>query len=433
MSQTAFINNIQYPVQEGDTILRFVRRHLGQDHVPTLCDAPNLDPFGSCRVCSVDVALVKDGPAKAQASCHTPVMANSYIYTDSDRITRLRKNIIELVLTDHPLDCLTCEVNNNCELQTVAARVGIRKVRYPKRKNHLDREKDLSHPYMTSDFSKCINCFRCVRACDEVQGQFVLSMAGRGFDSHIVKGFEQSFFESDCVSCGACAQACPTSAISDVFESKSVAVDEKIRTVCTYCGVGCNLEVAVDNLKVKSIQAPYDAEVNQGHTCLKGRFAFSFYNHPDRLRTPLIRKDGELVPATWDEAYDYIESHLTRIKNDYGPDYIAGISSARCTNEENYLMQKFIRAVIGTNNIDSCARVCHSPTALGMQRTFGTGAATNSIEDLKYTDLIMVIGANPTDAHPVTGAKLKQFAMKGTSIVIDPRRTELARYATYHS
>ena len=432
MSQTAFINNIQYPVQEGDTILRFVRRHLGQDHVPTLCDAPNLDPFGSCRVCSVDVALVKDGPAKAQASCHTPVMANSYIYTDSDRITRLRKNIIELVLTDHPLDCLTCEVNNNCELQTVAARVGIRKVRYPEGKNHLDREKDLSHPYMTSDFSKCINCFRCVRACDEVQGQFVLSMAGRGFDSHIVKGFEQSFFESDCVSCGACAQACPTSAISDVFESKSVAVDEKIRTVCTYCGVGCNLEVAVDNLKVKSIQAPYDAEVNQGHTCLKGRFAFSFYNHPDRLRTPLIRKDGELVPATWDEAYDYIESHLTRIKNDYGPDYIAGISSARCTNEENYLMQKFIRAVIGTNNIDSCARVCHSPTALGMQRTFGTGAATNSIEDLKYTDLIMVIGANPTDAHPVTGAKLKQFAMKGTSIVIDPRRTELARYATYH-
>ncbi len=432
MSLTAYINDREYAIREGDTILKFVRRHLGQDHVPTLCDAPNLDPFGSCRVCSVDVALVKNGPSKVQASCHTPVMANSYIYTDSERITRLRKNIIELVLTDHPLDCLTCEVNNNCELQTVAARVGIRDVRYPAGKNHLDKPKDKSHPYMTSDFSKCINCFRCVRACDEVQGEFILSMAGRGFDSHIIKGFEQSFFESDCVSCGACAQACPTSAISDVFESKSVVADEKIRTVCTYCGVGCNLEVAVVNKKVKSIQAPYDAEVNQGHTCLKGRFAFSFYNHPDRLRTPLIRKDGELVPATWDEAYDYIASKLTTIKNDFGPDYIAGISSARCTNEENYLMQKFIRAVIGTNNIDSCARVCHSPTALGMQRTFGTGAATNSVEDIKYTDLIMVIGANPTDAHPVTGAKLKQFAMKGKSIVIDPRRTELARYATYH-
>ena len=432
MSLTAYINDKEYAIREGDTILRFVRRHLGQDHVPTLCDAPNLDPFGSCRVCSVDVALVKNGPSKVQASCHTPVMANSYIYTDSERITRLRKNIIELVLTDHPLDCLTCEVNNNCELQTVAARVGIRDVRYPEGKNHLDKKKDLSHPYMTSDFSKCINCFRCVRACDEVQGEFILSMAGRGFDSHIVKGFEQSFFESDCVSCGACAQACPTSAISDVFESKSIQVDEKIRTVCTYCGVGCNLEVAVVNNKVKSIQAPYDAEVNQGHTCLKGRFAFSFYNHPERLRTPLIRKDGELVPATWDEAYDYIESKLTTIKNEYGPDYIAGISSARCTNEENYLMQKFIRAVIGTNNIDSCARVCHSPTALGMQRTFGTGAATNSVDDIKDTDLIMVIGANPTDAHPVTGAKLKQFAMKGPAIVIDPRRTEIARYAKYH-
>lgn len=432
MSLTAHINDTVYPVTPGETILQFVRRHLGQDHVPTLCDAPNLDPYGACRVCSVDVALMKGGPAKTQASCHTPVIANSYIYTDSERITRLRKNIIELVLTDHPLDCLTCEVNNNCELQTVAARVGIRDVRYPAGKNHLDVPKDKSHPYMRSDFSKCINCARCVRACDEVQGEMVLSMAGRGFNSHIIKGFEDNFFGSDCVSCGACAQACPTSAISDVFESKSIVADEKVRTICTYCGVGCNLDVAVVNGKVKSIQAPYDAEVNQGHTCLKGRFAFSFYNHPDRLRTPLIRKNGELVPASWDEAYEYIAKELTRIKNDFGADQIAGVSSARCTNEENYLMQKFIRAVVGTNNIDCCARVCHSPTAEGMQRTFGTGAATNSIIDLEYTDCIMVIGANPTHAHPVTGAKLKQFAMKGVSIVIDPRRTELARYATYH-
>jgi formate dehydrogenase major subunit len=337
------------------------------------------------------------------------------------------------VLTDHPLDCLTCEVNNNCELQSVAAKVGVRDVRYPAGKNHLDRKKDLSHPYMTSDMSKCINCARCVRACDEVQGQFVLSMAGRGFDSHIVKGQETTFNLSDCVSCGACAQACPTSAISDVFESKSIAVDEKVRTVCTYCGVGCNLEVSVKGGKVKSIQAPYDAAVNQGHTCLKGRFAFSFYNHGDRIKTPLIRRNGVLEPATWEEAYAFIAKELTRIKTDFGPDYIAGVSSARCTNEENYLMQKFMRAVIGTNNIDSCARVCHSPTALGMQRTFGTGAATNSVIDLKYTDCMMVIGANPTSGHPVTGAKIKQQGMKGkTLIVIDPRRTELAKYAHYH-
>lgn len=432
-TRTAFINDVPFEVKDGDTILQFVRRNLGKDLVPTLCDAPNLDPFGSCRVCSVDVALVKDGPAKAQASCHTPVILNSFIYTDSERITRLRKNIIELVLTDHPLDCLTCEVNNNCELQTVAAKVGIRDVRYPAGKNHLHYEKDLSHPYMTSEFSKCINCFRCVRACDEVQGEFVLSMAGRGFDSHIIKSNNDSFFESDCVSCGACAQACPTSAISDVFESKSIVFDKKIRTVCTYCGVGCNLEVAVKDGKVKSIQAPYDAEANQGHTCLKGRYAFSFYNHADRITTPMIRRNGVLEPATWDEAYTFIADKLTEIKSKYGPDAIAGISSARCTNEENYLMQKFIRAVIGTNNIDCCARVCHSPTALGMQRSFGTGAATNSVIDLEYTDCMMVIGANPTDGHPVTGAKMKQQALKGkTLIVIDPRKTELARLAQYH-
>ncbi|MBK9152192.1 MAG: formate dehydrogenase subunit alpha [Saprospiraceae bacterium] len=429
----AYINDKPYAIEQGDTILKLIKRNLGKNLVPTLCDAPNLEPFGSCRVCSVDVALTKGGQVKTQASCHTPVMPGSYIYTDTERIKKLRKNIIELVLTDHPLDCLTCEVNNNCELQTVAAQVGIRKVRYPEGKTHLDRQKDLSHPYMTMDLSKCINCYRCVRACDEVQGEFVLSMSGRGFDSRIIKGNDVSFFESDCVSCGACAQACPTSAISDVFESKSVVADKKVRTVCTYCGVGCNLEVAVVNNEVKSIQAPYDAAVNQGHTCLKGRFAFSFYNHPDRIRTPLIRKNGELTPASWDEAYSFIAEKLTAIKKEYGPDAIAGISSARCTNEENYLMQKFIRAVIGTNNIDCCARVCHSPTALGMQRTFGTGAATNSIEDIKHTDCILVIGANPTDGHPVTGAKLKQFAMKGkTTIVVDPRRIELAKYATYH-
>lgn len=433
MGKTAYINDQLFEIQDGETILSFVRRHIGKDIVPTLCDAPNLDPFGACRVCSVDVALVKDGPAKAQASCHTPVIGGSFIYTDSERIKRLRKNIIELVLTDHPLDCLTCEVNNNCELQTVAAKVGIRDVRYPAGKNHLDKKKDLSHPYMTSDFSKCINCGRCVRACDEVQGEMVLSMAGRGFDSHIVKSFNDNFFESDCVSCGACAQACPTSAISDVFESKSIVADKKVRTICTYCGVGCNLDVAVVDGKVKSIQAPFDAEVNQGHTCLKGRYAFSFYNHVDRLTTPLIRNNGKLEPVSWDEAYDFIADKLTSIKATYGPDSISGISSARCTNEENYLMQKFFRAVIGTNNIDSCARVCHSPTAMGMQRAFGTGAATNSVIDLNYTDAIMIIGANPTDAHPVTGAKLKQFAMKGkTTIVIDPRRTEIARYATHH-
>lgn len=433
MKKVAFIDNLPYAIAEGETMLSFIRRHKGENAIQTLCDAPNLTPFGSCRICSVDVALKKDGPAKSLASCHTPVAEGSYIYPDSKRIQDLRRNIVELVLTDHKDDCVSCELDNNCQLQDVIALTGVRQVRYPPGKNHFDTKKDDSHPYLISDLSKCINCFRCIRACDEVQGQFVLSMAGRGFESHVIKGMDTSFRESECVSCGACAQACPTSAISDVFESKSLKFDRKVRTVCTYCGVGCNLDVAVYGKEIKSIEAPYDAEVNHGHTCLKGRYAFSFYNHPERLKTPLIKKNGKFIETTWEEAYGFIAKKLEEIKKTNGPDFIAGISSARCTNEENYLMQKFMRAVIGTNNIDSCARVCHSPTALGMQRTLGTGAATNSINDLNLTDCILLIGANPTEAHPVTGAKIKQAALSGkTLIVIDPRKIELARYSDYH-
>jgi len=434
MSKTAYIDNRAFEIEQGETILSFIRRYRDKNLVPTLCDAPNLDPFGSCRVCSVEVALEENGSVKTMASCHTPVAEGQYIYTSTEAVKTLRKNIVELVLTDHPLDCLTCEVNGNCELQTVAAQVGIRDVRYPEGDNHLYRMKDLSHPYMTSDLSKCINCYRCVRACDEVQGEFVLSMSGRGFDSKIIKGLDDSFMNSDCVSCGACSQACPTSAISDVFQSKAIQATDTTRTICTYCGVGCNLEVSTSNGEILSIRAPYDAEVNQGHTCLKGRYAFKFYDHPERLNSPMIKRNGEFERVTWDEVYDYIANKLTGFKEEFGPDSMAGISSSRCTNEENYLMQKFFRAVLSTNNIDGCARVCHSPTALGMQRTYGTGAATNSIDDLKDTNCIMVIGANPTDAHPVTGAKLKQFAMKSdnVTIVLDPRRTELARYADHH-
>ena len=430
--KVAYINNDPFEIEEGETILNFLKRHH-TEKVPTLCDAPNLDPFGSCRVCSVDVAFEEDGKSKTMASCHTPIGEGQYIYPESDNIQKLRKNIIELVLTDHPLDCLTCEVNGNCELQDVAADVGIRDVRYEAGDSHLQKEKDLSHPYMTSDLSKCINCYRCVRACDEVQGEFILNMAGRGFDSHIIKGDDVSFMDSDCVSCGACSQACPTSAISDIFQSKSIKTSEVTRTICTYCGVGCNLDISTRNGEILSIQAPYDADSNGGHTCLKGRYAFGFYNHEDRLTSPLIKRNGKFEEVSWDEVYDHIAGEFKRILASNGADAIAGISSARTPNEENYLMQKFMRAVVGTNNIDCCARVCHSPTALGMQRSFGTGAATNSIEDLALTDCILVIGANATDAHPVTGAKIKQQFMKNvTSIVIDPRKIELARYATYH-
>jgi formate dehydrogenase major subunit len=435
LDNLAFIDGQPFDIEDGETILEFTRRHLGSDLIPTLCDDPRMKPYGACRVCSVDVALKADGPKRTMASCHTPVSKGMYIETSNTDIKKLRKNIVELVLTDHPLDCLTCEVNGNCELQDVAAKVGIREVRYWQPETHLDREKDDSHAYMRMDLSKCINCSRCVRACDEIQGQFVLTMSGRGFDASITKDDDVAFGDSSCVSCGACAETCPTAAISDVHQSKSIEADHATRTVCSYCGVGCNLEVSVKNNEVLSIRAPWDAETNAGHTCLKGRYAFRFYNHPDRLRTPLIRdrKTGEFNDATWDEAYDYIANKLKTISKQNGPDAIAGISSSRCTNEENYLMQKFIRAVVGTNNIDCCARVCHSPTAFGMQQSFGTGAATNSIEDLHYTDAMLLTGANPTAAHPVTGAKIKQQAMKGkTLIVIDPVETELAKLADYH-
>ena len=432
--KVAYIDGIANQIKSNHTsILKFVKEHVGEKKIPSLCDDPNLAPYGACRICSVDVALRKDGPTKTVASCHTPVSEDSYIITSNKDLKNLRKNIVELVLTDHPMTCSTCEVNNNCELQTVANDLGINEHRYNEPKQNKGILKDTSHAYMRMNLNNCINCGRCVRACDEIQGSFVLTMSGRGFESKITTDNNMLFGDSSCVSCGACAHTCPTDAISDVFQSKSAIADEKIRTTCSYCGVGCNLEIAVKDNKVLSIDTPKDTEVNAGHTCLKGRYAFGFYNHKDRLTSPLIKKDDKFEKVTWEEAYSFIKNKLVQIKKNYGPDAIAGISSARCTNEENYVFQKMIRAVIGTNNVDCCARICHSPTALGLQKTFGTGAATNSAEDIYFTDLFLVIGANPTNAHPVTGAKIKQQVMKGKKlIVLDPVKTELAKMADYH-
>jgi formate dehydrogenase major subunit len=431
--KTAYIDNKAHEIKDGETILQFVRRVKGNNVIPTMCQADNLDNFGSCRVCSVDVALSKDGPSKAMASCHTPVGEGQYIYPSSERILRLRKNITELVLADYPSDKVFPEEGKKAtEFQKTIAEIGIPNVRYHKSEKP-QQEIDNSHPYIKSDLSQCINCYRCVRACEEIQGEMVLGMSGRGFASSIIKGFDTNFDLSACVSCGACVQTCPTEALTDKYKSKTILADQTVRTTCTYCGVGCQLEVSVVNGEVKGIQAPIDAEVNSGHTCVKGRFAFEFYKHPERLTDPLIKKNGKFEKVSWDEAYDFIVEKITSIKNQYGPDSIGGISSSRATNEENYLMQKMMRAVIGTNNIDGCARVCHAPTAYGMQKAFGTGAATNSIHEIALTDAYLVVGANPTHAHPVTGAKLKQEFMKGkTSIVLDPVKTELASYATHH-
>ena len=432
--KVAYIDGKPYEIGQNHTsILKFVKSYLGEKKVPTLCDDPNLAPYGACRVCSVEVALEKDGPTKVVASCHTPVGENQHIFTSNDSLQTLRKNIVELVLTDHPMNCDTCEVDKNCELQTVANDLGINDHRYNNPKQHKGIPKDTSHSYMRMNLDNCINCGRCVRACDEIQGSFVLTMSGRGFESRITTDNDMLFGDSSCVSCGACAHTCPTDAISDVFQSKSVKVDKKVRTTCSYCGVGCNLETSVKDGKVVAIDTPKETEVNAGHTCIKGRYAFGFYDHPDRLRSPLIKRNGKFEEVSWDDAYEYIKQKLEKIKNESGPDAIAGISSARCTNEENYVFQKMIRAAIGTNNIDCCARICHSPTAWGMQQTFGTGAATNSTEDIYHADLFLVIGANPTNAHPVTGAKIKQQVMKGKKlIVLDPITTDLAKLADYH-
>lgn len=469
----AYMDGVAHPMVPGETILEFVNRVAEArdeeaDSIPTLCYDARLQPYGSCRVCSVEVAATVDGPRRVVAACHTPVAADMHVFTKSERVDRLRRNIVELVMSDYPspanpatsgqpqtnghaasngastngtasLPLFKPRTGNSPhgydELQNVVEQVGLKSIRYRAGKNHLDQLKDQSHPYMRSDLSKCIMCYRCVRACDEIQGEFVLAAYGRGMDSRIIKGMDQSFAESECVSCGACSQTCPTGAISDIFrvDANDVDVDKTTRTVCSYCGVGCNLDVAVKDSEIVSIMAPEDATVNYGHTCLKGRYAFGFYNHPDRLTSPVVKRDGEFVKTTWDEAYDFVEQKLKSLIAEHGPDSVAGISSARCTNEENYLMQKFIRAVVGTNNIDCCARVCHAPTAYGMQQAFGTGAATNSIDDIALAETFLLIGANPRSGHPVTGAKLMQAAMQGkTFIVIDPLETEFAKLAKYH-
>lgn len=432
---TAYINNIAYEFNSGETILEFVRRiESNKDAIPTMCQDDRLENFGSCRVCSVEVAREKDGSTRTMASCHTPIGEGLYIYHNTDKMKRLRKNIVELVLTDYPSDKVFPPKDKKATpFQETIAQIGIPNVRYPEGENHLDIAPDRAHPYIKSDLSQCINCFRCVRACEEIQGEMILGMSGRGFATNIIKGFDTSFDESACVSCGACVQTCPTEALTDKYKTKTLIADKTVRTTCTYCGVGCQLEVSVIDGNIKGIQAPETAEVNEGHTCLKGRFAFEFYNHPDRLREPMIKKNGKFEEVSWNEAYDYITSKMIAIKNKYGADAIGGISSSRATNEENYLMQKMIRVAVGTNNIDGCARVCHAPTAFGMQQSFGTGAATNSVEDLQQTDTVFLFGANPIKGHPVTGAKIKQVFMKGvTSIVVDPIKTKLAELATYH-
>ncbi|OWJ68324.1 formate dehydrogenase subunit alpha [Inquilinus limosus] len=397
--------------------------------IPKLCATDSLEPFGSCRLCVVEI----EGRRGTPASCTTPVEPGMKVRTQTPKLAKLRRNVMELYISDHPLDCLTCSANGDCELQDMAGVVGLREVRYGyDGANHLVGEKDTSNPYFTFDPTKCIVCSRCVRACEEVQGTFALTIDGRGFASFVSAGQDDGFKESECVSCGACVQACPTATLMDNSIIDAGQPDHSAVTTCAYCGVGCAFKAEMKGTEVVRMMPYKDGKANHGHSCVKGRFAWGYATHKDRITKPMIRKQitDPWREVSWEEAIAYAASELKRIQATYGKDSIGGITSSRCTNEETYLVQKMIRAGFGNNNVDTCARVCHSPTGYGLGQTYGTSAGTQDFDSVDETDVMMVIGANPTDAHPVFGSRMKRRLREGARlIVVDPRRIDLVKSA----
>ncbi|MGI9195873.1 MAG: formate dehydrogenase subunit alpha [Candidatus Nanopelagicales bacterium] len=430
---TVEIDGVPVTVPTGTSVMR-AAAEAGLA-VPKLCATDSLQPFGSCRLCLVEI----DGKKGTPASCTTPCEPGMSVRTQTPKLERLRRNVMELYISDHPLDCLTCPANGDCELQDMAGVVGLREVRYGyEGANHLDAPTDSSNPYFSFDESKCIVCSRCVRACDEIQGTLALTIVGRGFESKVSPG-GTSFMDSECVSCGACVQACPTATLEEKSVIDLGMPTRTVKTTCAYCGVGCsfNAELRGDEL-VRMVPAK-DGGANEGHSCVKGRFAWGYATHADRVTVPMIR-DSILDPwreTTWEEAIGFAASRLREIQYLHGADSIGGITSSRCTNEEVFVVQKMVRAAFGNNNVDTCARVCHSPTGYGLKQTFGTSAGTQDFKSVAQADVIMVIGANPTDAHPVFGSRMKRRLRQGAHlIVIDPRRIDLVRSphieADYH-
>jgi len=399
---------------------------LVEAEIPRLCATDSLEPFGSCRLCLVEIEGRKGTPA----SCATPAEEGMIVRTQTPRLAKLRRGVMELYISDHPLDCLTCSANGDCELQTQAGAVGLRDVRYGYAgANHLDAPTDASNPYFTFDASKCIVCSRCVRACEEVQGTFALTILGRGFASKVSPG-GGDFFSSECVSCGACVQACPTATLNEKSVIALGTPERAVVTTCAYCGVGCSFKAELRGQEVVRMVPHKAGKANEGHSCVKGRFAYGYATHKDRIVKPMIRASIEHPwrEVGWDEAVRHAGSEFRRIQAKYGRDSIGAISSSRCTNEEVYLIQKLVRAGFGNNNVDTCARVCHSPTGYGLSKAFGTSAGTQDFKSVAKADVILVIGANPTDAHPVFASRMKRRLREGARlIVVDPRRIDLVR------
>ncbi|CAM8387171.1 formate dehydrogenase subunit alpha [Candidatus Methylopumilus universalis] len=416
------IDGVSVSVPEGTSIMHAAS--ISGVTVPKLCATDNLEPFGSCRLCLVEI----EGRRGYPASCTTPVAEGIRVRTQTPKLADIRRGVMELYISDHPLDCLTCATNGDCELQDMAGAVGLRDVRYGyEGKNHLKSEKDTSNPYFTFDPSKCIVCSRCVRACEEVQGTYALTIQGRGFDSKVSAG-NKDFKDSECVSCGACVQACPTATLIENTIIEAGVPEHSVTTTCAYCGVGCSFHAEMKGEEVVRMTPNKDGGANHGHSCVKGRFAWGYATHKDRITTPMIRKSihDPWEKVTWDVAINYTASEMQRIQKKYGRDSVGAISSSRCTNEEVYVVQKLVRAALGNNNIDTCARVCHSPTGYGLKQTLGESAGTQNFDSVMHSDVIMIIGANPTDGHPVFASQMKRRLREGAKlIIVDPRAIDL--------
>jgi formate dehydrogenase alpha subunit len=424
-----YINNREIYALQGKSILETCLDN--NIFIPHLCFDPRLKPQGACRLCLVEV----EGMPEVVASCVTKVREGMRIRTNTPHINELVRINLELILSDHPLDCITCESCGNCALQDLAYIYNIEDIIY-RGKVH-EKKVLMDNPFILRDNEKCILCGRCVRMCDGIIGANAIGYAGRGFECEIVPAFEQSLKKTDCVLCGNCISTCPVGALQPKTYIKKGRIWEsvKVRTTCPYCGVGCVIDLHIKDNQIVNVTSEIGKHVNRGNLCVKGKFGMDFVSSPKRLKSPMIKtKEGKFKNVSWKKALGIISDKLLKIKKKYGPDSIGILSSAKCTNEENFLMSKFARAVIGTNNIDHCARLCHASTVTGLIPTFGSGAMTNSVDDIKYSDAAIIIGSNTTETHPVIGYEIIRCVQENglKLIVIDPRNIPMTKYAAIH-